>query len=82
MTTTKTIPSEPTGIKPTDLAKDFLRHLEQNPTERFWQGLLNWSGLPYIVASPRPPVFMTDTKGQQDTFYWSGKNEFSIKDLA
>lgn len=48
-------------------AKDFVKYLEAHPTERFWQGLLNFFNLPYIAISPLPPKDID--KRLEDTFY-------------
>lgn len=30
----------------------FVAYCEANPSQRFWQALLNWSKMPYILISP------------------------------
>lgn len=49
-------------------AESLLRYVQQNPEQRFWQALLNWSGFPYIAISQVPPVDIGD-KRLRDTFY-------------
>lgn len=48
-------------------AKDFLKYVQTHPSERFWQALLNWSKLPYIAISPKPPSDIS--KELQDTYF-------------
>lgn len=36
-------------------AENLLRYIRDNPGQRFWQALLNFSRLPFIAISPRPP---------------------------
>ena len=36
-------------------AKAFLQYINEHPSERFWQALLNFTNLPYILISDRPP---------------------------
>lgn len=59
--------------------KNFIAYCEQNPDQRFWQALRNWSGKPFILTSKEPPFnFPGDWNGipfPQDTFYWEGKTE-------
>ena len=50
--------------------KSFTKYCEQHPDERFWQALLNWSKLPYILCSDSPPP----GSNVKDTFFWEGKN--------
>lgn len=61
------------------LLKDFSEYCEQNPEQRFWQALRNWSGGGFILKSDEPTFnFPGDWKGidlPKDTFYWEGKNE-------
>ena len=48
-------------------AEEFLTYLKDNPNERFWQALLNFTHLPYIAISPRPPKDIS--KELIDTYY-------------
>ena len=54
------------------LVKSFVKYCEKNPEMRFWQALLNWSGLPYIAWAKM------GEKGLEiggDTFYWEDMNK-------
>lgn len=54
--------------------KSFIKYCEENPGERFWQAIRNWSGEPFIYASnvdsseieipPEAKAYLSDT------FYW------------
>ena len=47
----------------------FIKYCKENPRERFWQALLHWSGLSYILWANSP-----DGKGEKgDTFYWESR---------
>ena len=41
----------------------FCLYCKQNPSERFYQAIRNWSGYGYIKADG------------EDTFYWEGRND-------
>lgn len=64
--------------KALQLAEDFLRYVQQNPSQRFWQALRNWAGIGYIFSSQHAVIhlptggFMDEVK---DTFYWGSKHE-------
>lgn len=67
--------SDSTGTKSInsiELAKDFLRFCEANPTMRFWQALRSWSGYHFIFVSNQ---FVHDEYQLQDTYYFIGKNK-------
>ena len=49
----------------------FIKYMEENPDERFWQAVRNFSGYAFIIASDIPP----DSPSQEDTFYWEGKTK-------
>lgn len=55
-----------------ELLKEFVAYCEAHPNQRFWQALRNWSGQPFIMASPS--VLYLDGK-IRDTFYWTGKDK-------
>lgn len=60
--------TDPSCIK---LAEEFLQFCKKNPQMRFWQALLAWSELGYIVHMPsisRPTMW-------EDTFFWQGRNK-------
>ena len=48
-------------------ARGLLDYIKRNPRQRFWQALLNYTELPYIVISPRPPMDISEEL--LDTFY-------------
>jgi len=56
----------PSGKSKKDL-DSFVKYCEENPDQRFWQLLLNWSGFPYIAISPLPPKDID--KRLEDTYY-------------
>lgn len=53
------------------LRKEFIQYCKDNPEQRFWQALRNWSGYPFILVSK---VMPTD-KNYMDTFYWEDKTK-------
>jgi hypothetical protein len=61
------------------LAESFYAYCKAHPYDRFWQALLNWSGLPFIFASGMPiyEVYEADkiVPGViKDTYDWEGRN--------
>lgn len=54
-------------MKSQKLLKSFIKYCEENPEQRFYQALRNWSGWSFIRAS------MNEEKGE-DTFYWEDKD--------
>lgn len=48
----------------------FASYCERNPTQRFWQALLNWSKMPFILVSTEPPF---DNR-LIDPYNWEGRN--------
>jgi hypothetical protein len=56
----------------------FVAYCKANPSQRFWQALLNWSGCGFIFASG-VPLYEIHSDSQasgviKDTFYWEEKN--------
>jgi hypothetical protein len=49
------------------LLEDFARYCRQNPEQRFWQALRNWSGAVKIVV-------LGDDGSRHDTFYWQTRD--------
>ena len=48
------------------IAKNLLKYIQANPQERFWQALLNFTHLPYILISDRPPMGQyKNTQGEE-----------------
>jgi hypothetical protein len=56
--------------------QDFIKYMEEHPSERFWQAASNFSGYSFIIASDILP----DSPNQLDTFYWEEKNHPTPKD--
>lgn len=59
-------------MKSRDLLDDFTTYCRDNPDERFWQALRNWSGQAFIWASKSGSDF--DKSKPKDTFYWEARN--------
>lgn len=57
-------------IRSQETKEEFVKYLEENPSERFWQAVRNFSGYAFIIASDHPPM----EEGQLDTFYWEEKH--------
>ena len=60
----------PQYSKALDLAEDLAAYLRAHPEQRFWQGLLNWSGLERLEATR-----VGDPDVVYDTYYWQGKKK-------
>lgn len=61
-----------------DLLKDFVKYCEDNPEQRFWQALRNWSGQPFILTAQKidhGDFGQDGFIGIEDTFYWENKNK-------
>lgn len=52
-----------------DLLWDFVAYCQDNPTQRFWQALRNWSGHSFIL------VMKEHACEEKDTFHWEGKDK-------
>jgi len=56
----------------------FIAYCVAHPSERFWQALLNWSGVGFILASgiPLNELIMVDVVPGivKDTYNWEGRN--------
>ena len=59
-----------------ELAESFLAYCKANPSQRFWQALLNWSEVPYIFISNKPIYKYHPPEGGVliDPYHWKGKN--------
>lgn len=55
-----------------ELLSNFAQYLTENPGQRFWQALRNWSGYSFIYASDS--VEAKDAGLVEDTFYWNDRN--------
>ena len=60
--------------------RSFVKYCEKHPDQRFYQALLNWSGLPWIVASSAPAdrinaKLLKTLMRVEDTYYWEGKDK-------
>ena len=49
----------------------FIKYLKDNPQERFFQAVRNFSGASFIVVMDKVPQ---PEKGEYDTFYWEAGN--------
>ena len=55
------------AMKNSELLQDFVRYCEQNPEQRFWQALRNWSGASIVSVTEK-------IGGEpKDTYYFEGK---------
>lgn len=59
-----------------EAVESFLEYVKANPSERFWQALLNWTGLPFIAISPKPPSEISPEL--EDTYYLDMKVKSKI----
>jgi hypothetical protein len=68
-----------------EVLEHFVQYCQSHPQLRFWQALLNWSGLPFIAAVSHPvndieayaqyhPLAPRETVKLVDTYYWEGRN--------
>jgi len=56
-------------MKSKKLLEEFNKYCKQNPEQRFWQSLRNWSGYNALFVSRKNPTEVID-KDLEDTFYW------------
>lgn len=54
-----------------ELLMSFAAYCNENPEQRFWQALRNWSQHPFILAARDKDLVRGD---YEDTFYWEGKD--------
>lgn len=63
--------------------RSFVAYCNMHPKLRFWQALLNWSGVPFILISDTPTLYIQGavdkTTGHdvsfEDPYNWEGRNE-------
>ena len=70
--------------KPTrnsEVLASFVAYCAAHQSQRFWQALLNWSGLPFIFVSDAPTYDLKnpshdgiDAATIVDPYYWEGRN--------
>jgi hypothetical protein len=53
-----------------EVLKAFVAYCEANPSQRFWQALLNFSGLPFILISNCPDPINTAGSEIVDPYNW------------
>jgi len=60
-----------------EVLKDFVKYCKDNPEQRFWQALRNWSGHHVILVYNAYKIGELPPNHEHliDTFYWEGKNE-------
>jgi len=59
-------------------AESFLAYCKANPDLRFWQALLNWSRMPFILISGLTAPEVNTMAGARivvDPYYWKGVND-------
>ena len=67
------------GTRNGHVLMSFVDYCTAHPSERFWQALLNWSGLNYITHTAFPAAMVNEHANYQgkrceDTYYWEGRN--------
>lgn len=55
-----------------EVLASFVAYCEAHSDQRFWQALLNWSKLSWIVVGPPEP------NKYVDTYYWEGRVQDEI----
>lgn len=53
------------------IINSFAKYCKENPEQRFWQALKNWSGKNFILVADD----LEDTLTFMDTFYFEEKNQ-------
>jgi hypothetical protein len=53
----------------------FIKYMADNPSERFFQAVRNFSHWPFLIVSNELPK-----EGQEDTFYWEGPSNEGTDD--
>jgi hypothetical protein len=56
--------------KNAELLASFTAYCAENPSQRFWQALRNWSGAHQILAAK----FSIPGNVKMDTYYWESEN--------
>jgi hypothetical protein len=64
---------DPKNSRSYETLLSFVTYCEQNPEQRFWQALRNWSGYHYILTSDVPLYKVNNETPLRDTFYLEGK---------
>jgi hypothetical protein len=74
-------PPEAPKTRNSEVLASFVAYCQANPGLRFWQALLNWSKVGFILASNYSPLYIEatqvpdgDTVKLTDTYYWEGRN--------
>lgn len=73
-------PPQASKSRNSELLASFSEYCAKHPDQRFWQALLNWSGVSYLVSLGAPAAWVkcVGTNGNQvsvkDTYYWEGRN--------
>ena len=67
------------GTRNGHVLMSFVDYCIAHPSERFWQALLNWSGLNYITHTAFSAAMVNEHANYQDkrcedTYYWEGRN--------
>jgi len=57
-----------------EVLASFVAYCTAHPSERFYQALLNWSGVPYILVSASPAFAVTKDTVLVDPYNWEGRN--------
>lgn len=55
-------------MKSKNKLEGFVKYCQENPEQRFWQALRNWSNYCFIYGSNTPP-YKVLAKDLEDTFY-------------